>query len=171
MDNLPKHAYWWLNRDIPPPLWNHLFEINKVQTFDRLSIFDHGHHLLKEVILHYTVFQSMMRNLFLQTPSTAWISLIRSYHLSLSVITLGNSSSQHPVLSQSFYLSANTGTSVSWSCWENVAFDFILTSLNCAQHFLLGWFVKWEVNSHTATVLSGAVSRICSKEHASLVAI
>ena len=39
---------------------------------------------------------------------------------------------------------------------------------SCTWHvllILLEWFVRWEVSSYTAPVLSGAVSRIFSKQH------
>ena len=40
---------------------------------------------------------------------------------------------------------------------------------SCTQHVLLaflGWFARWDVNGHSAAVLEGAVSWICSKQHA-----
>ena len=58
--------------------------------------------------------------------------------------------------------STNTGTLIEECClWVCPCFS------NSALHVLfvlLGWFVRLEINGHTAAVLWGAASRICSKQ-------
>ena len=56
----------------------------------------------------------------------------------------------------SFCLLANIGVSICRSPKADVVYEFILTFFTSAQHvllILLGWFVRWEVSGHTATVL------------------
>ena len=37
------------------------------------------------------------------------------------------------------------------------------------QHILFEWFLRWEVSDHTIAALWGAASRICPKNHATLL--
>ena len=85
-----------------------------------------------------------------------------SHHLSLLAITIGKSSWQDPVSAQSWWISFFAGYPI-LACPLNITHDFVL----------LGWFLRWEVIGHTATVLKDADSRICSKnmQHPSVVPI
>ena len=59
---------------------------------------------------------------------------------------------------------ANAGVSMGRGPQENATYGFFLTSLEC-----LGWFGRWEVSGCTAAVLRGATSKICSKQHVTLL--
>ena len=55
-----------------------------------------------------------------------------------------------------------------WSPFENAACEFVLTS-PAVTHIiffdLVGWFVRWDIGSCTASFLWRVGSRICSKQH------
>ena len=71
------------------------------------------------------------------------------------------------LINVSFYLSVNTDVAMWRSTQENIAYKFVLL-ISSAQYVLFilpGSFVRWEVNGHTAAVLSNAASRISSEKH------
>ena len=53
-------------------------------------------------------------------------------------------------------------------CFIQVLYYFSW-SAQYVLHILLGWFMRWEVNGSTATVLWGAASRTCLKQHAAFL--